>query len=94
MKKMHEELREAEEAATGEYRTPKGVLTITAPMGFRTALPATDGQNLVSFGMGVQCGIDKHDIRVRCVAALDRTRTCRTAPIARQKSPLAPGYKP
>jgi DNA-binding transcriptional LysR family regulator len=29
-----EELREAQEAATGEYRTPKGVLTITAPMGF------------------------------------------------------------
>jgi len=29
-----EELREAEEAATGEYRAPKGVLTITAPMGF------------------------------------------------------------
>jgi DNA-binding transcriptional LysR family regulator len=29
-----EELREAEEAATGEYRAPKGVLTMTAPMGF------------------------------------------------------------
>ncbi len=29
-----EELREAEAAATGEYRAPKGVLTITAPMGF------------------------------------------------------------
>jgi DNA-binding transcriptional LysR family regulator len=29
-----EELREAEEAATGEYRAPKGVLAITAPMGF------------------------------------------------------------
>jgi DNA-binding transcriptional LysR family regulator len=29
-----DELREAQEAATGEYRTPKGVLTITAPMGF------------------------------------------------------------
>ena len=29
-----EELREAEEAATGEYRAPKGVLTLTAPMGF------------------------------------------------------------
>jgi DNA-binding transcriptional LysR family regulator len=29
-----EELREAEEAATGEYRAPKGMLTITAPMGF------------------------------------------------------------
>jgi DNA-binding transcriptional LysR family regulator len=29
-----EELREAREAATGEYRSPKGVLTITAPMGF------------------------------------------------------------
>ncbi len=28
-----EELRDAEEAATGEYRAPKGVLTITAPMG-------------------------------------------------------------
>ena len=29
-----DELREAEEAATGEYRAPKGVLTMTAPMGF------------------------------------------------------------
>lgn len=29
-----DELREAQEAATGEYRAPKGVLTITAPMGF------------------------------------------------------------
>ena len=29
-----EELKEAEEAATGEYRAPKGVLTITAPVGF------------------------------------------------------------
>jgi DNA-binding transcriptional LysR family regulator len=29
-----DELREAREAATGEYRAPKGVLTITAPMGF------------------------------------------------------------
>jgi DNA-binding transcriptional LysR family regulator len=29
-----EELREAKEAATGEYRAPRGVLTITAPMGF------------------------------------------------------------
>jgi len=29
-----EELREAQEAATGEYRAPKGILTITAPMGF------------------------------------------------------------
>jgi DNA-binding transcriptional LysR family regulator len=29
-----DELREAEEAATGEYRAPKGALTITAPMGF------------------------------------------------------------
>jgi DNA-binding transcriptional LysR family regulator len=29
-----DELREAREAATGEHRAPKGVLTITAPMGF------------------------------------------------------------
>ncbi len=29
-----DELREAQEAASGEYRAPKGVLTITAPMGF------------------------------------------------------------
>lgn len=29
-----DELREAQEAATGEYRAPKGALTITAPMGF------------------------------------------------------------
>ncbi len=29
-----DELREAHEAATGETRAPKGVLTITAPMGF------------------------------------------------------------
>jgi DNA-binding transcriptional LysR family regulator len=29
-----DELREAQEAATGEYRAPKGVLTMTAPMGF------------------------------------------------------------
>jgi len=29
-----DELREAREAATGEYRAPRGVLTITAPMGF------------------------------------------------------------
>ena len=29
-----DELREAEEAATGEFRAPKGTLTITAPMGF------------------------------------------------------------
>jgi DNA-binding transcriptional LysR family regulator len=29
-----DELREAQEAASGEYRAPKGVLSITAPMGF------------------------------------------------------------
>jgi DNA-binding transcriptional LysR family regulator len=29
-----DEVREAQEAATGEYRAPKGLLTITAPMGF------------------------------------------------------------
>ena len=29
-----EDLKDAEEAVTGEYRTPKGELTITAPMGF------------------------------------------------------------
>jgi DNA-binding transcriptional LysR family regulator len=29
-----DELREAQEAATGEYGSPKGVLAITAPMGF------------------------------------------------------------
>jgi DNA-binding transcriptional LysR family regulator len=29
-----DELREAQETATGEYRAPKGLLTITAPMGF------------------------------------------------------------
>jgi DNA-binding transcriptional LysR family regulator len=29
-----EELREAQEAATGEYRAPKGLLTMTAPVGF------------------------------------------------------------
>jgi DNA-binding transcriptional LysR family regulator len=29
-----DELREAQEAATGEYRAPKGTLTITAPLGF------------------------------------------------------------
>jgi DNA-binding transcriptional LysR family regulator len=29
-----DELREAEEAASGEYRAPKGVLSMTAPMGF------------------------------------------------------------
>jgi DNA-binding transcriptional LysR family regulator len=29
-----DELREAQEAASGEYRAPKGMLTITAPMGF------------------------------------------------------------
>ena len=29
-----EELKEAEETATGEYRAPKGTLTLTAPVGF------------------------------------------------------------
>ncbi len=29
-----EDLREAQETATGEYRSPKGTLTLTAPMGF------------------------------------------------------------
>jgi DNA-binding transcriptional LysR family regulator len=32
--RLLEDLKDAEEAVTGEYRTPKGELTITAPMGF------------------------------------------------------------
>lgn len=32
--RLLDELRDAEEAATGEYRSPKGDLTVTAPLGF------------------------------------------------------------